>query len=143
MPATSTMLQLSVIQELDQDVSKVEPFFAEVFESLILGTVTVREIAVEKTGGVQGNNSAIPIDARRPVSLVGQTAKKQVPLSPVLVSCGDKQKVTFDGEDPATFLKRRRIEIGCPAALAEDAGRGRARLLRESPTHLPSRYLRP
>ena len=58
----STMLQLSVLQELDQDVSTVGEFFAEVFEFLSLGTVTVREITVEKTGGVQGNNSAIPID---------------------------------------------------------------------------------
>ena len=58
----STMLQLSVIQELDATVSTVEPFFAEAFEFLSLGTVTVREIALEKTGGVQGNNSAIPID---------------------------------------------------------------------------------
>ncbi len=58
----STMLQLSVLQELDQDVSTVGEFFAEVFEFLSLGTVTVREIALEKTGGVQGNNSIIPID---------------------------------------------------------------------------------
>jgi hypothetical protein len=58
----STMLQLSVLQELDQDVQVVGPFFAEVFEFLTLGTVTVREIALEKTGGVQGDNSAIPID---------------------------------------------------------------------------------
>ena len=58
----STMLQLSVIQELDATVSTVEPFFAEAFEFLSLGTVTVREIALEKTGGVQGNNSAVPID---------------------------------------------------------------------------------
>jgi hypothetical protein len=58
----STMLQLSVLQELDQDVATVEPFFAEVFEFLTIGTVTVREIAMEKTGGVQGDNSAIPID---------------------------------------------------------------------------------
>ena len=58
----STMLQLSVLQELDQTISTVEPFFAEVFEFLTLGRVTVREIALEKTGGVQGDNSAIPID---------------------------------------------------------------------------------
>jgi hypothetical protein len=58
----STMLQLSVIQEFDEMVSEVEPFFAEVFELLTLGTVTVREIAMEKMGGVAGNNSAIPIE---------------------------------------------------------------------------------
>jgi len=58
----STMLQFSVIQELDQQVSTVGDFFAEVFEFLTLGTVTVREITLEKEGGVWGANSAIPID---------------------------------------------------------------------------------
>ena len=58
----STMLQLSVKQELDQEVSEVDEFFAEVFEFLSLGTVTVREVALEKAGGISGDNAAIPID---------------------------------------------------------------------------------
>jgi len=58
----STMLQLEVIQESDGEVSDVGEFFAETFEFLTLGTLTVREIALEKEGGVQGHNTSIPID---------------------------------------------------------------------------------
>lgn len=58
----SIMLQLVADQELDQDVSTVEPFFAEVFQFLSLGTVTVREIAMEKMGGVAGKGGATPVD---------------------------------------------------------------------------------
>ena len=50
----SIMLQLIADQEIDQHVSNVPEFFAEVFEFLSLGTVTVREIAMEKAGGVWG-----------------------------------------------------------------------------------------
>jgi hypothetical protein len=56
------MLQLTIDQYLAQDVSTVGDVFAEVFEFLDSGTVTVREIAVQKNGGVAGANSAIPID---------------------------------------------------------------------------------
>jgi len=56
------MLQLVADQQLDQEVSTVEPFFAEVFEFLSLGTVTVREISMEKMGGVAGKNAAVPFD---------------------------------------------------------------------------------
>jgi hypothetical protein len=48
----SIMLQLVADQENDQHVSNVPEFFAEVFEFLSLGTVTIREIAMEKAGGV-------------------------------------------------------------------------------------------
>lgn len=58
----STMLQLVVDQQLAAEVSSVGEIFAETFEILSLGTVTVREIALEKMGGVAGANSAIPID---------------------------------------------------------------------------------
>lgn len=58
----STMLQLVVNQQLATEVSSVGQIVAEVFEILSLGTVTVREIALEKMGGVAGANSAIPID---------------------------------------------------------------------------------
>ena len=58
----STMLQLVVDQQLATEVSSVGQIVAEVFEILSLGTVTVREIALEKMGGVAGANSAIPID---------------------------------------------------------------------------------
>jgi len=42
------MLQLTIDQYLAQDVSTVGEVFAEVFEFLDSGTVTVREIAVQK-----------------------------------------------------------------------------------------------
>lgn len=57
----STMLQFVVDQQLAQEVTSVAPILAEVFEFLSLGTVTVREIAIEKMGGVAGASSAIPI----------------------------------------------------------------------------------
>ncbi len=71
--------------------------------------------------------------ARRPVSLVGQAGGEYVPLAPVLVSQGLRQDVTFDGEAPTFFTEKRCLEIGCSAALARDAGRGRAPLLRTDP----------
>ena len=58
----SNMLQFIVDQQLNQEVTTITPFFAEVFQFLNSGTVTVREIAVQKMGGIQGGNSAIPID---------------------------------------------------------------------------------
>jgi hypothetical protein len=58
----SIMLQLVADQELDAEVSEVAPFFAEVFEFLSLGKVTVREVSMEKMGGIYGGNSATPID---------------------------------------------------------------------------------
>ncbi|HXP08285.1 MAG TPA: hypothetical protein VN828_07300 [Acidobacteriaceae bacterium] len=57
----SNMLQFVVDQQLSQEVTTITPVFAEVFEFLNSGTVTVREIAVQKMGGVAGGNSAIPI----------------------------------------------------------------------------------
>jgi hypothetical protein len=56
------MLQLVADQEIDQEVSTIDPFFAEVFEFLSLGTVTVREIAIQKIGGIAGKNAPIPVD---------------------------------------------------------------------------------
>jgi hypothetical protein len=77
--------------------------------------------------------------ARRPVSLVGQIGGEWVPLSPVLVSQGLRQDVTFDGEAPTFFTEKRCLEIGCSAILAKDAGRGRAPLLRADPGNPPNR----
>ena len=57
----SNMLQFIVDQQLSQEVTTIVPVFAEVFEFLNSGTVTVREITVQKMGGVAGGNSAIPI----------------------------------------------------------------------------------
>jgi hypothetical protein len=57
----SKMLQFTIDQELDQEVSSISELFGEAFEFLDSGTVTVREIAVQRLGGIAGNNSAIPL----------------------------------------------------------------------------------
>jgi hypothetical protein len=57
----SNMLQFICDQQLSQEVTTIAPLFAEVFEFLNSGTITVREIAVQKMGGVAGDSSAIPI----------------------------------------------------------------------------------
>lgn len=62
MAVTNLMLQVEAQQEFDVDVSTVPHVMAEVFEFLNGGTVTVREVAVEKMGGIAGNNTAIPLD---------------------------------------------------------------------------------
>ena len=62
MATTGVMLQLEVEQVLSTDVSSISPIFAEAFTFLNGGTVTVTEIAVQKVGGVFGNNAATPID---------------------------------------------------------------------------------
>ena len=60
MATTGLMLQLEVEQQLSTDVSSINEIFAEAVTFLNGGTVT--EIAVQKLGGVFGNNIAIPID---------------------------------------------------------------------------------
>jgi hypothetical protein len=62
MATTGLMLQLEVEQQLSTDVSSINEIFAEAATFLNGGTVTVTEIAVQKMGGVFGNNIAIPID---------------------------------------------------------------------------------
>ena len=59
---TGLMLQLEVEQQLSTEVSSINAIFAEAFTFLHGGKVTVTEIAVQKEGGVFGNNAAIPID---------------------------------------------------------------------------------
>jgi hypothetical protein len=61
MAVGSKMLQFICDQQLSQEVTTITPLIAEVFEFLDSGTITVREIAVQKEGGVAGDNSAIPI----------------------------------------------------------------------------------
>ena|SRR5688572_3271743 len=46
-------------------------------------------------------------------------------VAPVLVSQSNAaQRVRFDGEPPARFIRRRCKEIGCVARVAADASRG-------------------
>src|SRR5262249_6487366 len=76
------------------------------------------------------------VAARRPVSLL-HTRNGHVTVAPVLVERGEKQQVTFDGDEPAVFTRRRCREIGCNDAVAGEAARGRAALLRSDPARPP------
>jgi hypothetical protein len=70
-----------------------------------------------------------PPDVRavRIVPLSIGTVRGPAELAPVLVSMSNpRQRVTFDGEGPASFVRRRCREIGCSATAARDAARGRA-----------------
>ena len=75
------------------------------------------------------------VEAKREVSLVVNTISGERLVSPVLVRQGDKQEVTFSGEKPAAYARRRCQEIGCSQSTADDAERGCAH-------GLPSRALR-
>src|SRR5690348_11990581 len=74
---------------------------------------------------------------------VGALRGGRVKLAPVLVASGERQAVTFDGEAPSAFTRRRCRKIGCPDAVIEAATRGEAKLLREDPAHLSGRRLSP
>jgi hypothetical protein len=59
----SIMLQLEVTQVLDVSVTSVAPIFVQAFELLSAGRTTVREIAMEKIGGIAASRtSGLPFD---------------------------------------------------------------------------------
>lgn len=65
------------------------------------------------------------IQAKMNVSLFVETTSGQVSLVPVLVRQSNlKQKVTFDGEKPSSFTKKRSQDIGCTSSVAEDIEQG-------------------
>jgi len=65
------------------------------------------------------------VQARRYVSLSIGTVRGRAELAPVLVSRGNpRQRVTFDGLDPARFARGRCKAIGCSAPVTRDAARG-------------------
>ena len=67
------------------------------------------------------------VRALRIVALSIGTVHGPSELAPVLVSRSNaRQRVTFAGEDPARFVRRRCKEIGCSATIARDAARGSA-----------------
>ena len=67
------------------------------------------------------------VQALRQVSLSIGTVDGPAELAPVLTSVSNsRQRVTFDGEDPARFVRRRSKAIGCTAAVMRDAARGEA-----------------
>ena len=82
------------------------------------------------------------IESAKPLNLVARTAAGKVSMAPVLVRCSEEQRVTFDGEEPAVFVKRRCKEIGCSRNAAESAIRGKAVLLDETKFDMPRKARR-
>jgi len=67
------------------------------------------------------------VQALRQVPLSIGTVDGPAELAPVITSVSNsRQRVTFDGEDPARFVRRRSKAIGCTAAVMRDAARGKA-----------------
>jgi len=67
------------------------------------------------------------VQALRQVPLSIGTVDGPAALAPVITSVGNsRQRVTFDGEDPARFVRRRSKAIGFTAAVMRDAARGKA-----------------
>lgn len=96
---------------------------------LIKGPGEVTVCLVDHTGKVMLRETlrvsgSATVGTRRPIELDLTTQKGKVQVSPVLVSHGDKQTVTFDGHEPASFTRRRCKEIGCTDKTAEAAARG-------------------
>ena len=70
------------------------------------------------------------VEARRIIALSVETAGGRASLAPVLVQrTNPRQRVRFDGEEPARFTRKRCEEIGCPAEVADEAERGCAGLI--------------
>lgn len=79
------------------------------------------------------------IQAKTTIPLILETVRGQVPLIPILVRQGDpKLQITFDGEDPSSFSRKRCHEIGGSASVAEDVALGCARSVELSQVALPS-----
>jgi hypothetical protein len=67
------------------------------------------------------------VQALRHVLLSIGTISGPAELAPVVASLSNsKQRVTFDGEDPARFARRRCKAIGCSATVVRAAARGMA-----------------
>jgi hypothetical protein len=81
------------------------------------------------------------ISARRPVTLSVKTGKGDIEVSPVLASLGDKQSVTFDGQEPAQFTLARCKEIGCSEAVLRSIANGRMNFIPAKPAYAPTRHL--
>jgi hypothetical protein len=71
------------------------------------------------------------VRAVRNVSLSIGTVGGRAQVVPVLIAHGHEQRVTFDGEPAAQFVRRRCREIGCTARVTRDAARGLAPALLE------------
>jgi hypothetical protein len=81
------------------------------------------------------------ISARRPVTLSVETGNGRVEISPVLVSLGGKQRVTFDDQEPTKFTMARCQEIGCSEAVLRVVSECRVESLSPESGHTPTRQL--
>ena len=78
------------------------------------------------------------VEAKRDINLFVETFAGEVSVSPVLVRQSEKQQVTFGGEEPSAYTKKRCHEIGCSQSVVEDAERGRAQSLQTDVIRLPN-----
>jgi hypothetical protein len=70
-------------------------------------------------------SGAPKMTAIRVIDLSLRTPDGDAAVAPVLVSQSNAaQRIQFDGEAPAKFVRRRCKEIGCEAQVATDAARG-------------------
>lgn len=79
------------------------------------------KVMLRETLRVSGSDT---VGARRPIELALMTHEGAVRVSPVLVSHGGTQTVTFGGKAPALFTRERCKEIGCTDKHAEAVARG-------------------
>jgi len=82
------------------------------------------------------------VEAKRDINLFVETFAGEVSVSPVLVRQSEKQQVTFGGEEPSSYTKKRCQEIGCTQSVVEDAERGRAQSLQADVIRLPNKPIR-
>lgn len=78
------------------------------------------------------------IQARATIPLTVETANGPTPVVPVLsYQSSPGQQVTFDGQEPASFSRKRSHDIGCTPSVAADIERGCAQGLGLSQSVVP------
>ncbi len=82
------------------------------------------------------------VEAKRDIDLSVETLAGELLVSPVLVRQSEKQQVTFGGEKPSAYTKKRCQEIGCTQSVVEDAERGCAQSLQADVIRLPNTPIR-
>ena len=77
---------------------------------------------LEERLAVSGSSA---VRAKRIVPLVLETTEGESPVAPVLVHrTNERQRVTFDGQSPASWTRKRCREIRCSPKIASNAVRG-------------------
>jgi hypothetical protein len=96
------------------------------------------KVLLQERSRISGSDAVF---TRRPVSLSMETRNGHVDVSPVLMSHGSKQRVTFDGQEAAKFTMGRCKDIGCTEALLRDVAERRLELLPAQHGHTPTQRL--